>query len=71
MSPEEVKSYFDAANGNPVSISLSDGRVFEVFHRDYILFHPVGNGMFLFNDVGGYVVLNRKEITSLEMQTKP
>lgn len=66
MTTEEIKSYLSETKGKEIQIFLSDGRKFVVKHTDYLMFHPVGDGMFLFFANSSYIVLNRHHITSLE-----
>ncbi len=65
MTSEEIKSFLEETK-KPIRIHLSDGRKFIVKHIDFLIFHPVGDGIFLFNADSSYVVLNKHHITSLE-----
>ncbi|HEX9232676.1 MAG TPA: hypothetical protein VF849_01370 [Blattabacteriaceae bacterium] len=65
MTTETIKAYL-VDTKCPILICLSDGRKFIVAHQDFLIFHPVGDGIFLFQSTGYYIVLNKNHITSLE-----
>ena len=65
MSTQEIRTFIAETKGL-LKVHLSDGRKFEIKHMDFLQLHPVGDGMFLFNTDGSYIVINRHHITSLE-----
>jgi hypothetical protein len=69
MNPHEITQEL-ADKSEPFKITLSDGRSFKIQHPDYILISPSGEHAIFYPDKGGHIVIDTRQITSLEFKKR-
>ena len=63
MSRTQIVSLIDS--GEPFSITMTDGNVFSVPHRDYISIHPKEMYVIVYDDDGKFHILALRNMTTL------
>lgn len=68
MTRNKLNSMIES--GRPFSVTMSDGGVFEVPHRDYISLHPKEMYAIVYEDDGKFHILSFRNMTTISSSDK-
>jgi hypothetical protein len=71
MHVDELRKLMHVAPFRPFIIHLADGRQFRVDHLDYIATSPTGRLAVVYEDDGGFEIIDLLLVTSLEVDPAP
>lgn len=71
MHVDELRKLMHVAPFQPFIIQLADGRQFRVHHLDYIATSPTGRSAVLYEDDGGFEIIDLLLVASLEVDLTP